>query len=761
MKKYGIVFTLSLALISIEMIWTRILSAEFFYTFAFLVLSLAILGLGTGALTIRLFSGLNREKRIPLYTLFCFLSAILGPILIFRLGLDFSQLFHSWMIGLKLAGASLLLSAPFFFGGMVLAIIFRSEHTRMNKLYMADLFGAGTGVFTAILLMNAFGTPMATWLITLLLLFVLFLSGRLPYKALAILGAAAILFTSGSAESLLEKQREERASVIYKHWDAMSKIKVYQYPGDQARGINIDNIANTPVYKFDGNWDKPDSLLYEFGIPVDYLIKQFDSCTFLSLGSGGGADVMQALQFGANEVHAVEVNSHINRMMLQGHPQGYLAWGSDSAETIVTLDDYSGRVYHDPRVRVITEDARIYARQNPATFDVIYSLSSNTWSALASGAFALAENYLFTTEAFQDYWNALSDQGFMMMEHQFYVPRLVSEVMDALEAEGLEKLHDHFAVYNLPQLRRKAILLSKRPLTDSLRYHAIIDLTPENHDYIHLLYPAVDSLKHNDVYQIVENSWQTHADSVAFDISPNTDNRPFAAQMGLWKNLQKEKLEKILPYEFFGFPLTKLLILIILGVVTLLILPVNLIPFGISKEKLRAPAWLYFFLIGAAFMMVEVILIQKYTLFIGPSVYSIAAILFTLLIAAGFGSRFSDRVENRIAFAGILICLIVDISLMRTVTQSLTGLTLPFRIGLSMLFIAPLGFFMGMPFPKAVSRVGELVDWGFAVNGAASVIGSTAIMLVVITHGLNVGLLLATALYGLAFLLFSGRSKWE
>jgi hypothetical protein len=42
-----LVALLSATLIGLELVWTRIFSAEFFYTYAFLTLSLAIMGLGT------------------------------------------------------------------------------------------------------------------------------------------------------------------------------------------------------------------------------------------------------------------------------------------------------------------------------------------------------------------------------------------------------------------------------------------------------------------------------------------------------------------------------------------------------------------------------------------------------------------------------------------------------------------------------------------------------------------------------------------
>ena len=120
--------------------------------------------------------------------------------------------------------------------------------------------------------------------------------------------------------------------------------------------------------------------------------------TFLSLGAGGGQDVYQALQDGAKEIHAVEVISHLNELMQDGE-----------------LAEFSGYIYKAPRVVVISEDARAYVRRFTNKFDLIYSFSSNSFAALASGAFALAENYLYTTEAFIDYWNALSENGYMLI----------------------------------------------------------------------------------------------------------------------------------------------------------------------------------------------------------------------------------------------------------------------------------------------------------------------------------------------------------
>ncbi len=778
MKKstYLVVGLISLTLIPLELTWTRILSAEFFYTFAFLVLSVAILGLGLGGLALRLFQGLSQPRFIGLYLCLAAICAVLGPGLVFAIAPDFSSLFSSWLTLGKLALTILILMSAYFFGGMALSLIFKLNHAHMPRLYMADLLGAGAGVIAAIIAMNVFGTLQASILVALPILIASMIFSRGGWKVVPFLLAAVAIFVSPSAEGWLGLKRAERAPVIFTHWDAMSKIKVYEYD-PEARGINIDNVANTPVYRFDGDWSavNPDSA--EWGIDVSYLIDQFDSCVFLSLGSGGGSDVFQALVEGATEIHAVEVNGYINRMMLVDDTSGYIrlqppAPDSTAAPDSVTADDppqplmsvaeFSGHIFRDPRVKVVTEDARAYVRRFENKFDVIYSLSSNSWAALASGSFALAENYLFTTEAFIDYWHALSDSGFMMMEHQVYAPRLVTEVIDALTRIGVDKPLEHFAVYDLPKMRRTMLLLSKRPLTDDLRGNAFGPLTEDRFDQIHLIHPpANDSVANHLIARIVKFGWKEVADSAVVDISPVTDNRPFVAQMGLWKNFTSEKRAKVNPYaEFSGFPMANAILTMVLAITVLLAIPVNLVPYLRRGPHMRPIPWLYFICIGMAFMAVEIVLIQQYSLMIGPSLYSVATVLLTLLVASGIGSRSSKSVSDRFAFLFIAGWVVVDAMLFGFVASWVGGLPVAMRMLIAAVLIFPVGFFMGMPFPKAAIRVGELIDWGFAVNGAASVLGSVLVLMVAFAWGFSVALVLAAVLYLLAFALISAKGAW-
>jgi hypothetical protein len=157
---------LSTTLIALEIVWTRIFSAEFFYTFAFLVLSLAVLGIGLGALSLRFFQSLRSEKYLAWFLALTALFAIVGPVLVFMLKLDFSMLFSSWTMVGKFVPTIILLIGAYFAGGVSLAIVFKKYHGEMPKLYMADLLGAGVGVLLAMLLMNTVGTPLTTFLIS-------------------------------------------------------------------------------------------------------------------------------------------------------------------------------------------------------------------------------------------------------------------------------------------------------------------------------------------------------------------------------------------------------------------------------------------------------------------------------------------------------------------------------------------------------------------------------------------------------------------
>jgi hypothetical protein len=253
----------------------------------------------------------------------------------------------------------------------------------------------------------------------------------------------------------------------------------------------------------------------------------------------------------------------------------------------------------------------------------------------------------------------------------------------------------------------------------------------------------------------VETGWRAVADTSRIDISPCTDDKPFIAQLGLLRNLDPSKLQRIPLYEFTGFPLSRVIILIVLAVCLIFIVPLNLLPYLRKGEKLAAAPWMYFFAIGMGYMMIEVILIQQYALFIGSTIYSVALVLTTMLVFSGIGSRHSSLCSHKILFPAIALWLLADVFIFTRLFYLLGDWQFLPRIILSGILIAPAGYFMGMPFPKAASKVPNLVDWAFAVNGSASVIGSVIVILIASSFGYSFALATAMVMYLFAHAMYA------
>ena len=85
------------------------------------------------------------------------------------------------------------------------------------------------------------------------------------------------------------------------------------------------------------------------------------------------------------------------------------------------------------------------------------------------------------------------------------------------------------------------------------------------------------------------------------------------------------------------------------------------------------------------------------------------------------------------------------------------------KILISLALIAPLAFWMGMPFPLALARVAAhtpgLVPWAWGINGCASVLSAILATLLAMSFGFRVIVLAALAFYALAAATF--RAAFE
>jgi hypothetical protein len=249
-----------------------------------------------------------------------------------------------------------------------------------------------------------------------------------------------------------------------------------------------------------------------------------------------------------------------------------------------------------------------------------------------------------------------------------------------------------------------------------------------------------------------------------FYIAPATDDRPHFFHFFKWRTLP-ELLSKrdqggVTQVEWGYLILVATLVQAALASVLLILWPLWKARRGQGRQP-RARMGLYFFALGLAFMFIEMAFIQKFILFLSHPLYAVAVVLAAFLIFAGFGSAYSARLVSRrrdarispITFAVIAIVTIalVYLYLLPEVFYWSMLLSDVSKIMIAIGLIAPLAFYMGMPFPLGLSKVStvapEFIPWAWGINGCASVLSAVLAALLAIHLGFTVVIALALVLY--------------
>jgi hypothetical protein len=166
----------------------------------------------------------------------------------------------------------------------------------------------------------------------------------------------------------------------------------------------------------------------------------------------------------------------------------------------------------------------------------------------------------------------------------------------------------------------------------------------------------------------------------------------------------------------------------------------------------------YFALVGLAFMIVEIALLQRFTLFLGHPSYSLIVILFSLLLSTSAGAYLSSKLPLRrlgraMLIAGATLAGLAAVGgfVLPAVLHALIGASLPVRAVLTVVLVAPSGLAMGMMVPSIVRILAEagspLVPWGWGVNGATSVIGTVIATVIAIYGGFTTTFLVGAVGY--------------
>jgi len=793
----------SLSSLLLELALTRLFSVVLFYHFAFFAISVALLGLGSGGVFAHIRQGwLERFELRRLGAWLCLLNSVfilasVEVVLHTPVSLEVSGRNFGKLTIIYLAAA-----VPFFLTGLLFSVLFARSSSHIPHLYGADLAGGATACLAVVPLLNLIGAPNALLLASACMAIAAALWSdqmRMRRMAWALAAVFVLLIAANYSGRLLDVIYAKGAYhdpkwVEYSRWNAISRIEVDTHLG--GRYVVIDADATTAIMNVDPakweqngsstpintglpdtsgfNWKK--SLMSAAPAVANVLRPRGD---FAIIGPGGGVDVMRAVANGSPSVTGIEINPAIANSVMRGR-----------------YADYSFHLYSLPQVHIHVQDGRSYIRSSHEKYDIVQMTLVDTWASTAAGAFALSENNLYTIEAFREYFDHLKPDGMIAITRwEFKQPRealrVVSQGIEALHRIGVADPKDHFIIVadgDLDEDGRPVLVLAKKSAFTSAEYAAVeshvrananlVWLNPSVTDSIcgpnvqcmmPVLAPPV-SLPPNaikplppaaDVFQklIASNDPQRFAQDYAYNVAPVSDSAPFF----FFTLKTRHVIENILAGTGHGMDwrinlgvvvLGMLLIISILAVLAFLILPLALHNSHGNKPRTGIVALLYFITVGFGYILVEISLIQRFVLFLGHPTYALTVVVFLLLLSSGAGSvaaRSRITSGNRVLpLLGLISALIlINVILLPWLLSAAVGLQFSIKLLGSALVLAPLGFLMGMPFPTGL-RLVRTVEWAWALNAAASVLGSVMAMIIAIHFGLTVTLVCAAVAYMLA-----------
>lgn len=776
----------------LQLIETRILSVITWYYLAFFAISIAMFGLTAGAVWVYLqgerYSGKTLSQDLAYFSTAFGLTTVLS--LIIQLSLPLVQVF-SVMARLVFIVLTISIAIPYFFSGVVVSLALTRSPFPIGRVYGVDLLGAALGCLGVLFLLNHADGPTAVlWVAAIIILGAIFFQGskigqireqlapfaRLLQHRIAIFLAIVLLaamngLTNHGIQPLIVKGDIERRdpSLVYEKWNSFSRVAVHSSGTQKApamwgpspklpkflvdqKFMDIDGGAGTTMYRFDGDIGAFDFLKYDI-TNLAYFLP--DKKRAAIIGVGGGRDLLSAWVFGLRDVSGIEINPIFINLLTR--EPGFA--------------DYAG-LKNLPGMRFVIDEARSWFARSLEQFDIIQMSLIDTWAATGAGAYTLSENGLYTTEAWKIFLNRLTPHGVFTLS-RWYAPnevnetgRMVSLAVATLLESGVEEPAKHIFVSATERIATLILSRSQIPLRDIKE----LEKTAGDYQYTILISPSAEP-KSPTLRSILQAKNRQQLEEVTqgfdLDLTPPTDNRPFFFnQLNLSNPSIMLKMLNNMPEE--GVALGNLLAsstLFRIFLISFFLIVISIIyPLRRSALKDIGGKYLlggtaYFFLIGIGFMVVEISLLQRMSVFLGYPIYSLSVVLFSLILTTGLGSLVSDRfqLDNAVKFviwsgltAGYLISLPYWLSgtLLAFDSAGLLG-----RCALCVATITPAGLLMGFGFPTGMRLVAAIdpkpTPWFWGINGAAGVLAASLAVGCSLAFGVNITLSMGGVCYAL------------
>ncbi len=801
MRRYAGIALISSATLMLELALTRVFSVQQFYHFAFMALSLALLGAGASGSLLTVW-GRSRIAPPALCVLYG-VSTIGAYLVINNLPFDSYRIAYEGRQVIFLAVYFLAAALPFLFAGLLVGAEL-ARGAGSHRAYGANLIGAALGSAASLPAMATFGGEGAVILAAIVgaasaPLFAHPMPARRgPIAALTlglvVAGSAALAtrpawlqLMSSPYKTLPILVQAYDAQHVVSRWSASSRVDVVESSTVHVMpGLSLNATERLPTQAallVDGdglmpitglNPDVEAAKALADSMPVGIAFRLRPGGRALVLEAGTGLDVLLAVAAGSESVTVVEEN----RLIIETLRDDFAA--------------FTHGLYDDPRVSVEPMAGRVFVRQPRAErFDLIIVSLADPHRPVTSGAFSLTENYVYTTDAVRDYLTVLEDDGLLVMSRWLQTPpsesvRTVATVIATLRSLGWPP-EEHLLAFRT--LRTMTILVSRQPLKDAEIESARRFLEERGYDAVAFRGARPEELNRfnrlpEPVYaELVGRLLIDLEGTVAgyrFDIRPPTDDRPFFYHFFRWRQTPEIMATLGLTWQPFGgsgyFVLVALLILVVLASAVLIIGPLLWRQRGSRPSPLPASgqplprAWRlrvfgYFAALGLAFLLVEVPLSQRFILLLDEPVIALAAVLATVLLFSGLGSLTVRRWRLARALAVLVAVSAAYPLLLEPVSALALSLPAPARVLTTVLAMAPLGYLMGLPFAGGLAVLERLdpglIPWAWAINGSVSVVSAVLAVLIALSWGFSAVLWLGAGAYGLALVAFGGAGDWK
>ncbi|HJY64241.1 MAG TPA: hypothetical protein VJ455_08800, partial [Ignavibacteria bacterium] len=595
---------------------------------------------------------------------------------------------------------------------------------------------------------------------------------------LLLFAASFNLFTMNGIRPMYVKgANEDPSQFIFEKWNSFSRVVVFNEtqgnpnwfsspaaPADSTctyYWILIDGDAGTAILE---QKEPGDLYILRYDITnIAYYLREGGESACI-MGVGGGKDIHSALMFGIKNVVGVEVNPI------------FIDLQKNKFRKVSNLADR-------PNVKLVVDEARSYLSRSDQKFSLIQMALTDTWASTGAGAFTLTENSLYTLEAWKIILAHLDSAGIFTVS-RWYSPnnlgetgRIVSLAVSSLLHSGVPEPSRHIAMMSIG--RMATLIVSKRPFTET-EITTLKNLS-QNLKFEPVIIPGI--LPANDILrEIVSVKSDEELVNVIKDkplnYFPPTDNNPYFFNM-----LKLSHLGEVSTSEYgvlFGnltASITLLVLIISLSVLTAITIIFPLIKRPavqhqnsiVKSNKIFWKGAVYFSLIGAGFMMIEIGLIQRLSVFLGHPAYALGILLFTIILSAGTGSYFSEKIfvvsgKWKYILPAITALMIIAVKfILDIIMASMVASPELNKIVVSFVVIFPLGFMMGTFFPmgmKIVKSGSEAeTPWFWALNGIFGVLFSALAIFFSIYTGISTNFYLASLCYASIPLLIRSMYK--